>query len=245
MPGIMSPGNRRFRPALWPTLATLIILPGLLWLGLWQLDRASQKQALKGRFSIQLQQEPVELDGMSADADFQALRYRRVSGAGRYLTRHFLLDNRTHRGVAGYHVLTPFEIERGTNLGVIVNRGWVPVGISRQSLPRISVPDEVVIVNGRIRTPGESFLLGEAGYRSDVWPRVVQNLDLVQMEKALPLRLLPIVVELDPADRHGFERHWRAYGGLRPERHRAYAFQWFALSLTLVVIYVVVNFRRD
>ena len=222
-----------------------MIVPGLLWLGLWQLDRASQKQALEARFLIQLQQEPIELDGMNAAAAFQDLRYRRVSGAGRYLTRHFLLDNRTHRGVAGYHVLTPFEIEHGTNLGVIVNRGWIPVGVSRQSLPRISVPDEVVIVNGRIRIPGESFLLGETGYRNDLWPRVVQNIDLVQMEKALRLRLLPIVVELDPADRYGFERHWRPYGGLHPERHRAYAFQWFALALTLVVIYVVVNFRRD
>ena len=222
-----------------------MIAPGLLWLGLWQLDRASQKQALEARFLIQLQQEPIGLDGMNADAAFQDLRYRRMSGAGRYLTRHFLLDNRTHRGVAGYHVLTPFEIEHGTNLGVIVNRGWIPVGVSRQSLPRISVPDEVVIVNGRIRIPGESFLLGEAGYRNDLWPRVVQNIDLVQMEKALRLRLLPIVVELDPADRYGFERHWRPYGGLHPERHRAYAFQWFALALTLVVIYVVVNFRRD
>ena len=244
MPGIKSPGSRSFRPALWPTVATLIIVPGLLWLGFWQLDRASQKQALEVHFLTRLQQEPVELDGTIPDATFQAWRYRRVTGSGRYLTRHFLLDNRTYRGVAGYHVLTPFEIEHGTNLGIIVNRGWIPVGSSRQSLPKISVPDEVVIVNGRIRMPGESFLLGEAGYRSDVWPRVVQSLDLVQMEKALALRLLPIVVELDSADRYGFERHWRPYGGLRPERHRAYAFQWFALALTLVVIYVVVNFRR-
>ena len=242
----MSPEKRYFRPTLWPTLATLLVVPGLLWLGLWQLDRASQKQDLDARFFAQLQQEPAKLDGNIVDSVFhsEAWRYRRVTGSGRYLARHFFLDNRTYRGVAGYQVLTPLEIEHETDLGVIVNRGWIPLGSSRRTLPTISVPDEIVVLRGHSRIPGESFLLGEAGYRSDAWPRVVQNLDLAQMEKALRIRLLPFVVELDPEEQHGFERHWQPYGGLRPERHRAYAFQWFALALTLVVIYVIVNFRR-
>jgi surfeit locus 1 family protein len=39
-------------------------------------------------------------------------------------------------------------------------------------------------------------------------------------------------------------RNW-APPGFPPMRHIGYAVQWFALALTLFVIYVVTNTRRD
>ena len=33
-------GNYKFSPGLWPTLATLLLLPLLTGLGIWQLERA-------------------------------------------------------------------------------------------------------------------------------------------------------------------------------------------------------------
>ena len=242
----MSIGKWCFRPTLWPTLATLFLLPVLLWLGLWQLDRAAYKRTLEARVEAQAGRAPARLD---ARVPWTAMRsedwnHRLVLGSGRYLSRHFLLDNRTHRGAAGYHVLTPLALSEERALGVVVNRGWVPLGPSRGSLPEIAVPGGVVAVQGRSRVPGESFLLGESGYRGSTWPRVVQNIDLARMEEALGFELLPFVVELDRTGRHGFEREWRPYGGLRPERHRAYAFQWFALAATLAALYAVVNLHR-
>ncbi len=35
-----------FRPGLWPTVATLLLLPLMTGLGIWQLERASWKQGL-------------------------------------------------------------------------------------------------------------------------------------------------------------------------------------------------------
>ena len=238
--------QRRFRLTLWPTLATLIVFPVLLGLGWWQLERADFKQAQEARAEAEDARAPVVLGtGLREQAaQPEAWSHRRVRAAGQYLPRHFLLDNRTRRGVAGFHVLTPFALDDAHVFGVMVNRGWIPLGPDRSHLPEISTPAGTLEVRGRSRVPGKAFLLGEAGYRGDLWPRVVQSIELAKMEAALGIDLLPFVVEQSPTDPHGFEREWRAYGGLSPRRHRGYAFQWFALAATLLVIYVVVNFRR-
>ena len=238
--------RRRFRPTLWPTLATLIMFPVLFGLGWWQLERAEFKQAQEVRREAE-DARPATLLGSGVPrvaAQPEAWNHRRVRAFGRYLSRHFLLDNRTRGGVAGYHVLSPFAFDDAQTLGVVVNRGWIPLGPDRSHLPEIPTPAETLELRGRSRVPGEAFLLGESGYRSETWPRVVQSIELEQMEQALGIALLPFVVEQSANDLHGFDREWRPYGGLSPQRHLGYAFQWFALAATLLVIYVVLNFRR-
>ena len=49
------------------------------------------------------------------------------------------------------------------------------------------------------------------------------------------------LVLLDPGEPDGYVRNWAA-PGFPPMRHIGYAVQWFALALTLAVIYVVTNF---
>jgi surfeit locus 1 family protein len=51
------------------------------------------------------------------------------------------------------------------------------------------------------------------------------------------------LVLLDPGEPDGYVRNWSA-PGFPPMRHLGYAVQWFALALTLAVIYVVTNLRR-
>ena len=240
-------GEWRFRPGRWPTLATLAVLPLLVWLGFWQLDRAELKQTLDARSAAEAARPPARLDARAPpDIAFRSetWTYRRVVASGRYRPLHFLLDNRTRRGVAGYHVLSPLVLEEEGARAVMVNRGWIPLGSRREVLPGVETPGAALEVRGRGRLPGETFLLGDAGYDGGIWPRVVQSIDIGMMEEVLGLDLLPVVIELDRGEPHGFDRAWRTYGGIGPERHRAYAFQWFALAATLVVIYVAVNLRR-
>ena len=51
------------------------------------------------------------------------------------------------------------------------------------------------------------------------------------------------LVLLDPGEADGYVRNWSA-PGFPPIRHIAYAVQWFALALTLAVIYLVTNLHR-
>ena len=256
MPGSIVDGERsasegggarwRFRPGLWPTLATVVLFPALLTLGLWQLERAELKQEAIARAGAEDERPPARLGPEVPDKEGGAgvWNHRRVDATGHYLSRQFLLDNRTRRGVAGYHVLTPLILDGERRQGVIVNRGWIALGPSREHLPETTVPGGTLELRGRGRVPGAAFLLGEAGYAGDEWPRVVQSIDLPKMEEALGVDLLPFVLELDRSEPHGFAREWRPHRGIGPARHRAYAFQWFALAATLLAIYTLVNLRR-
>ena len=171
--------------------------------------------------------------------------FARVDMGGRYDSMHqFLQDNRTHRGRAGYHVLTPFRTER--HGAVLVNRGWVPAAPDRTSLPEIGVPGTESRLEGTVRLPREDlFVLGDTGYATSGWPRVVQRVELAAMQHSLGYPLATWLVNLDPAAQHGYLRDWRAAPGLTPDRHRGYAFQWFALATALFAIWVAVNLKRS
>ena len=171
--------------------------------------------------------------------------YAQVHLDGRYDSSHqFLQDNRTHQGRPGYYVLTPFRIEG--RAAVLVNRGWVPAGPDRASLPRVAAPGGELRLKGTVRVPREDlYVLGDTGYGVPGWPRVVQRVELDSMQRALGYPLAAWVVALDPAAPHGYVREWKAAPGLTPDRHRGYAFQWFALATALFVIWVVVNLKRQ
>lgn len=95
-----------FRPGLLPTLVVLGLLPVLLWLGTWQLQRADEKRALLASYEARRGAEPVspgQLEGLRDPA------YVRVRLHGRFDQRHtLLLDNRLRNGQAGVEVLQPF-----------------------------------------------------------------------------------------------------------------------------------------
>ena len=73
--------------------------------------------------------------------------------------------------------------------------------------------------------------------------RVWQSLDIDRYREKVPFRLQPIVVQQTSASDDGLVRDWpRRDSGV--ERHKAYALQWFALSATLLVLYIVLNAKR-
>ena len=232
-----APSHRLARRLL-PALLTLALLALLVSLGGWQLRRAGESRALLAAFDA-ASAGARELPPAAAPGPVP--RYAHMRLAGRYLPqRQFLLDNMTHAGAAGYRVLTPFATDAGQT--VLVDRGWIPAGPSRAVLPAIAVGALPRVLAGRI---DELPRAGIALPSPDVpgWPRVVSFPELAQLSGALRQRLYPRLVLLDPAEPDGYLRDWRP-AGLGPERHFGYALQWYALALTLAVIYVVMNLRR-
>lgn len=232
--------DRRFRPGLVPSLAVAILLPLLLGLGFWQLDRAGQKRAIEDDFAAGDQIEMV-----SSPAGMEILpRYRRVSLRGHFDgSRQFLLDNMTDGGAAGYQVLTPF-LPHGWDRWVIVNRGWVKKDFASPALPDLAVAETDREIRGRLAPlprPGLALAAAEQADRS--WPRVAQFPAMGELEAALERPLADRSVLLDPEAPDGFLRRWQP-ASLGPERHIGYAVQWFALAATLLIIYFVVNLKR-
>lgn len=235
-------GSVEFKPGLWPSLVTALLMVLLLSLGFWQLDRANQKRSLLNAYGERPEDAAVQLQaGFVPNADW---RYRRAEVAGRYDPAHqFLLDNRVYQGRVGYQVLTPLRLADGEH-AVLINRGWVPQGATRADLPAVPVEQTAAVrVAGLIDLPGAAFVLGEGEGRDPGWPKVLQLIQFDVQAQQLGVKLLPLVLLLDADAPDGFVRDWQpvVFG---PEKHVGYAVQWFSLGAALLIIYVWVNLKR-
>lgn len=231
-----------WEPTLWPTVATLAMLPLLLTLGVWQLHRADYKRHLQAEYDRYQDAPAVPLTSEMRSAE--ALQFHRLRVRGQYETgRQIFLDNRIHLGQPGYHVLTPLHIDGGP-VRILVNRGWVAAGPDRQP-PRIDTPTEAVEATGVAMVPARpGLVLGDAHAPGPNWPATWQFLDLGEYTRRAGFPVLPVVLLLDPdSPSGGFVRQWaRLDTGI--QTHQGYALTWFSLAAALVAIYILVNARR-
>ena len=188
-------------------MVTLLLLPVFTALGLWQLERAEQKRALVEHYEARSEDPPLHLSGTQRDAEH--LRNRRILARGHYDARHqLLLDNQIHRSRPGYHVLTPFRLE-GDNVSVLVNRGWVSLGATRDQLPDVHVSQDPRTIAGKVHIPSAPpLLLGESGDTVPGWPKVIQWIDHAALERRLETLLLPFTLRLSPHSVDGYVRDW-------------------------------------
>ena len=229
-----------------PTLAVLLLVPLFISFGQWQWKKASIKAELQTLLETRSAEPPVHLPGTAVDS--QALRYRQVLARGHYEPEYqILIDNRIHREQAGYHVITPFRLE-GSNLRVLVNRGWVPALADHSRWPQVDTPGGELTLSGMAIVPGTRYLtLGDdrSGGDSSAWQPVWQNLDLPRYTKLVPFPLQPVLIQLAPdSSAGGFARAWPRPDE-RIERHVGYAFQWWGFAAASVIIWLVVNLRRQ
>jgi surfeit locus 1 family protein len=124
----------------------------------------------------------------------------------------------------------------------------VALGASRAVRPTIPVTGETRRVRGRAdNLPSPGIQLGTKGKLAPPYPVVAAfptHAELAQLLGESSWTKATDLVLLDPAEPDGYVRSW-APPGFPPMRHIGYAVQWFALALTLLVIYVVTNLRRD
>jgi surfeit locus 1 family protein len=232
---------RQFRFDWKLSLLTALLLPLLLSLGYWQLQREQEKLALQQQYAARQSEAAVALEQLRPQDDLQ---YRQVEISGRYDNAHsFLLDNRIHQGRAGYDLVTPLITP--ANGIVLVNRGWLPQGASRAQLPALAVIDGDVSLRGSVYVPvGTQLVLGAAEPAAG-WPRVVQTLEPAQMAAAAghaSAELFPYSVRLAEGAPGVLVRDWPVVS-MAPERHRGYAVQWFAMATMLLGLYLYYSTR--
>lgn len=219
-----------------PPLAAILLVLFFTSLGFWQLDRADQKRALQESFENEADYLPV--DGHITPAPFQ-----RLVAAGRYLDeRQFLVDNMVVDGRLGYFVITPFEFA-GDGPLLLVNRGWIAM-VTDDGLPSIAVNDALRTVQGRAgHLPRAAIRPGDAFESAGDWPKVATFPTAEELGSALGREVLPFVLLADPDPATGLVRRWEPKT-IGPGRHLGYAFQWFALAATVIVVTVVVYRKK-
>lgn len=237
----------RFRPGLWPTLVTLAVLPLLIALGFWQIHRAHFKKGLHDAFLARETAPAVRLNDPDSRAmNASAMHWHEVVAEGHYDPDHqFLLDNQVYKMAAGYLVLTPFRIA-GSDAWVLVNRGWLPLGESRAVVPNVEVSSKTTEIRGlAVPFPAAGIRLAGDARVQALGPEVsrIERVSVPQISRRLHRHILPYLINLDPGEPNGYHRQ-RAVPGSDEPMHLGYAFQWFALAVTLVVIYIATNLQR-
>jgi surfeit locus 1 family protein len=233
-----------FAPRPWAVPATALLLGGCVALGFWQIARAREKQALideyrRGGDTI-VDATALEFESL---ARYQSVRLRGAFDP----QRQILLDNMpSAEGRPGYRVLTPMRRAAPGPL-VLVDRGWMPLGRSRDQLPDIGVSSVEREVAGRLgELPRPGWRLGAADAAGSTgWPRVMNFPGATELAAALGETVEGRIVLLHPDAPAGFEREWRPAMRMGPERHLGYAIQWFGLAIAAVIVFAATSLRRE
>jgi surfeit locus 1 family protein len=236
-----------FRPNIWMTIATAVMLGVCIKLGLWQYNKADSRRMLQMQLNARLNEPSVALPAKIIA--LENWRYKRVKFAGIYDARYqILLDNQVQNTVAGYHVLTPMQV-KSSNTYVLVNRGWIARAAAKvgemPKPPTINTPQGSQEIEGDIGLPATKFFtMDTPPAKNEGWQQVWQNLDMARYAKSVPFAVQPFVVRLDAkSNAGGFARNWQPPGE-RVTMHLGYAYQWFGFALTLLVIYIVLNIKK-
>lgn len=221
-----------------------LLLLGLLYLfislGMWQWNKAQAKLARQADLDARSRGSLVEMPRQPVAAE--SLRYRRFTLQGEYdAARQILVDNRVHQGQAGYHVVTPLKLA-GSEVRVLVNRGWVPAPADHGQVPSTPPPAGPISITGIAVVPAERFFT-LAPAPTGQWEPVWQNLDLARFRTQVSYPLQPVVLQLDPEAPGGYEREWT-----QPEegadRNLGYAVQWFGFAIASLAIWLYFLVRR-
>jgi len=213
----------------------LFLMVLLVSLGFWQLDRSEQKAVFVKQQQLSANKTTLKL---TSNIDFNKDRYRKVEITGHYIpTKQYLIDNQIVNGRAGYFVLTPFKIT-ATDHTVLVNRGWLVLNKDRRVLPEISIDSSERTITGRINNfPVVGIRLAGAEIPTEGWPSVVQVVDIKILSEKIGFPLLSYQIELNKEMDDGYIRDWKKKSQMPPEKHIAYAVQWFGLALTLTLLF--------
>jgi len=230
----------RFRPIAFAA-ALLVALAGIL-LGNWQQGRAAQKLELQQRLQARAAAPPLDLSAdvlPGPDSEFRRVRLHGEFVAGWPI----FLSNRPMGSQSGFYLAMPFRIA-GSHTHALVLRGWLPRAAEFGKLPGFTTPPGPLVLEGRIvASAGKVMELGEA---VPLAPGAqVQNLAPETLAEASGLALQPFVVQqLAPAAPNDvLVRDWPAPdAGI--DKHRGYAFQWYALAVMAALFYVTTGFRR-
>lgn len=235
--------NIRFEFNIGFAVLVLAVCAVMLRAGFWQLDRAAEKILMQQHIEAAAQKPVLHIFGDLPPPE--TLRYWQIRISGHYQTeKQFLLDNKTKTDAGGarvgYHVITPFITDAGM---LLVDRGWVPLGNSREQLPVIDVDSNERTILGTVVTPGSGLRLGSID--SDFgWPRVIQFMDYELLAQRLDSRLYPAVIVLAGDRADGFEYNWKPLAD-GPEKHYSYALQWFLMCAAVILLFIWFSASRE
>ncbi|MCW8108994.1 SURF1 family protein [Alteromonas ponticola] len=216
----------------------ILAVVAMLGLGVWQLDRMNQKQQ---RLASIAQKEHLGIIPLAELDRYEDIRDAKVGFTGQTDNqRIFLLDNQIYQGRVGYQVMAPIETNFGT---VLANFGWIEGSVQREVLPTFDLPETLSEFTGYVHLPSKNPFISETATIASAFPMVIQQVELETLGVFAGKSFLPFTITIDTPDDPQFVQQFTPVV-MPPEKHFAYAFQWFGLATAAVVIIFVVFFKQ-
>ena len=222
----------------WKATVTVgIAVYALLSLGFWQLDRAEQKRIQQQTIDDRLSAKPTPIEELDLSEESPP-EFSRVLLEGEYLTnRSVFLVNKFYQGQPGYEVFTAFRL-KSTARTVIISRGWTTAGRSLNELPNIDTPEGPVSITGTIHVPATRSFFIEQEIAGMNWPLRLHHLSIEKLASRLESPVFPFSVRLDRDSKGLLQSNWSTVD-THAERSTSYAWQWFAMAGTLLLLTLV------
>ena len=213
--------------------------------GLWQLDRLQTRREINERQAERADLPIVDVTSLLGPTDVDLVddhALRTVEATGTYRVEdQVTVSNRTYEGSPGYWVLTPLVTDDG--VGVVVNRGWVPMRIGEPpDLNELADPPD-----GRVRVIGSLSASQHRGRFGAVDPEDgrlerLARADIGRLASQVDYPILPAYITLagQSPEQTGTVPVVVQPVELGEGPHLGYTFQWFTFATIAALGYPLV-----
>lgn len=225
-----------------------------LILGIWQINRAIEKQHLENqfqKFDLLSPDHPYSLNELTP-TEFQSVS---LDGYFDFESAWFL-KNQVIGGEYGYDALVPFVTR--DKISVLVNLGWVEghpshnpnteqlLALMNQKglLNTDNLSVNRTTIEGKFRAPlnlpfVDNLYAGEP-MSADSYAVSPTTSILEITPTSFPYKnlLSDWYIQISPQDSHALRTHWQV-SNMPPSKHIGYAIQWFAMAITVFIAFTL------
>jgi len=228
-----------FRPLLGPSLWFLPGFALLVGLGVWQIQRLHEKEALIASVESGMKALPLPLaDTLRDGAGNAEWHHVRVTGRFQHEKESYLFA-RGPMGAVGVQVITPLAEDSGEV--VLINRGFVPEALRDPPTRGAGQIEGELSLTGVLRL---SQRAGPFTPAPDLKTRLWFVKDVLAIADSVGVTTPPIIIEADETPNPG---GWPLGGQTNvdiPNDHLQYAITWFGLALALTGVYLLYHARQ-
>lgn len=223
-------------PSPWFTLFCASVACACLALAYWQHRRVQLKQELQDLAAAQLTAAPLDLN-TTTTLTAAELQWQPAVVVGSYAGAQLLLDNRIHAHRAGFHVITPLQLD--DERWLLVNRGWFAAPAQREQAVAPAAPSGQVTITGLLtHDDSQAFELAADTGTANVW----QQLHIERWNEQTGQTALPVVLlAQDPAE--GLVAV-AAAPNYRADVSRGYRLQWLLFACIAIGGWFAMALRR-
>jgi surfeit locus 1 family protein len=215
----------------------LLLATTFVRLGLWQLDRLTERRAANQLIEDRTAEPPRPLEGIVGQygTDTAAMIHREAIAKGSFrIDAEFFSIGRTYDSLTGTLVATPFDLDDGSVL--IVVRGLVPPGTAGPPANAYQPEAGPMVIEGILQAGEQPTAIGEPTPDGGTLVSL-SRLDLEFIDEYVEGDVLPVSMMLDGRS--------VAYPDESPVpippqeltegSHLGYAVQWFGFALIVIV----------